>query len=157
MPTHVTKPGDTVYPIILECGIPISQLILDNGPEIPSRLAIGQALVVQLPTQIHTVQPGETPTPIAVTYQSPLCQLYRNSSVLGSIPELCPGQTLALAYDNTPEATLSVNSYVYSFIDPVLFQFVVPCLTYLTPFTYGLIPDDTLVELNDEALLAAAR
>ena len=56
-----------------------------------------------------------------------------------------------LAYDSTPEATLSVNGYAYPFIDPALLQSTVPYLTYLTPFTYGFTPDGTLVELDDEA------
>ena len=38
---HVVKPGDTVYSIVLEYGIPMSQLILDNGLETSSRLAVG--------------------------------------------------------------------------------------------------------------------
>ena len=62
---HVVKPGDTVYSIALEYGIPMSQLILDNGLETSSRLAVGQALVVQFPTQTHTVHPGETLASIA--------------------------------------------------------------------------------------------
>lgn len=154
---HVVKPGDTVYSIALEYGIPMSQLILDNGLETSSRLAVGQALVVQFPTQTHTVQPRETLASIAAAYQLPLRQLYRNNPILGGIPEIYPGQTLVLAYDSTPEATLSVNGYAYPFIDPALLQSAVPYLTYLTPFTYGFTPDGTLVELDDEALLAAAR
>lgn len=154
---HVVKPGDTVYSIALEYGIPMSQLILDNGLETSSRLAVGQALVVQFPTQTHTVQPRETLASIAAAYQLPLRQLYRNNPILGGIPEIYPGQTLVLAYDSTPEATLSVNGYAYPFIDPALLQSTVPYLTYLTPFTYGFTPDGTLVELDDEALLAAAR
>ena len=129
---HVVKPGDTVYSIALEYGIPMSQLILDNGLETSSRLAVGQALVVQFPTQTHTVQPGETLASIAAAYQLPLRQLYRNNPILGGIPELYPGQTLVLAYDSTPEATLSVNGYAYPFIDPALLQSAVPYLTYLT-------------------------
>ena len=154
---HVVKPGDTVYSIALEYGIPMSQLILDNGLETSSRLAVGQALVVQFPTQTHTVQPRETLASIAAAYQLPLRQLYRNNPILGGIPEIYPGQTLVLAYDSTPEATLSVNGYAYPFIDPALLQSTVPYLTYLTPFTYGFTPDGTLVELDDEALLAAAQ
>ena len=154
---HVVKPGDTVYSIALEYGIPMSQLILDNGLETSSRLAVGQALVVQFPTQTHTVHPGETLASIAAAYQLPLRQLYRNNPILGGIPEIYPGQTLVLAYDSTPEATLSVNGYAYPFIDPALLQSTVPYLTYLTPFTYGFTPDGTLVELDDEALLAAAQ
>ena len=138
---HVVKPGDTVYSIALEYGIPMSQLILDNGLETSSRLAVGQALVVQFPTQTHTVHPGETLASIAAAYQLPLRQLYRNNPILGGIPEIYPGQTLVLAYDSTPEATLSVNGYAYPFIDPALLQSTVPYLTYLTPFTYGFTPD----------------
>ena len=154
---HVVKPGDTVYSIALEYGIPMSQLILDNGLETSSRLAVGQALVVQFPTQTHTVQPGETLASIAAAYQLPLRQLYRNNPILGGIPEIYPGQTLVLAYDSTPEATLSVNGYAYPFIDPALLQSAVPYLTYLTPFTYGFTPDGTLVDLDDGVLIAMAK
>jgi len=75
---HVVKPGDTVYSIALEYGIPMSQLILDNGLETSSRLAVGQALVVQFPTQTHTVQPGETLASIAAPTASIFfaCYLY---------------------------------------------------------------------------------
>ena len=154
---HVVKPGDTVYSIALEYGIPMSQLILDNGLETSSRLAVGQALVVQFPTQTHTVQPRETLASIAAAYQLPLRQLYRNNPILGGIPEIYPGQTLVLAYDSTPEATLSVNGYAYPFIDPALLQSTVPYLTYLTPFTYGFTPDGTLVDLDDGVLIAMAK
>lgn len=86
--------------------------------ETSSRLAVGQALVVQFPTQTHTVQPGETLASIAAAYQLPLRQLYRNNPILGGIPEIYPGQTLVLAYDSTPEATLSVNGLRLSLYRP---------------------------------------
>ena len=155
---HVVKPGDTVYSIALGVrSIPSSQLILDNGLETSSRLAVGQALVVQFPTQTHTVQPRETLASIAAAISSHCARSTATIPYLAVSRTIYPGQTLVLAYDSTPEAPSPSNGYAYPFIDPALLQSTVPYLTYLTPFTYGFTPDGTLVELDDEALLAAAR
>ena len=65
MVIHVVRPGESAYSIALAYGIPMSQLVLDNDLESSGRLAVGQALVVQFPTQTHTVQAGETAASIA--------------------------------------------------------------------------------------------
>ena len=64
----MVRPGESAYSIALAYGIPMSQLVLDNDLESSGRLAVGQALVVQFPTQTHTVQAGETAASIAAAY-----------------------------------------------------------------------------------------
>lgn len=153
---HVVRPGDSAYSIALEYGIPMSQLILDNGLEDFARLAVGQALVIQFPVQSHTVRPGETLSSIASAYGLTVDQLWRNNPILGGGADIYPGETLVIAYDSQPEAALSVSGYAYPFIGPRLLRATVPYLTYLTPFTYGFTPRGELVELDDGALLTAA-
>ena len=153
---HIVQPGDSVYRIALEYGVPMSQIILDNDLEHAARLAVGQALVVQFPRQTHTVRAGETASGIARRYGISLRQLYRNNPILGGDPALYPGQTLVITYDSVPEETLSVNGYAYPYINPALLRSVLPYLSGLTPFTYGFTPDGNLVELDDRALITAA-
>ena len=156
MVIHVVRPGESAYSIALAYGIPMSQLVLDNDLESSGRLAVGQALVVQFPTQTHTVQAGETAASIAAAYGLSLRQLYRNNPILGGRPDIYPGETLVISYDQEPEGELTANGYAYPFIPSSLLSSVLPYLTYLTPFTYGFTPQGALVELDDGALLAAA-
>ena len=65
MVIHVVKPGDSIYAIALEYGVPMSQIVVDNGLENRAQLAVGQALVIQFPKTIHTVRPGESLSRIA--------------------------------------------------------------------------------------------
>ena len=153
---HVVKPGDTVYSIALGTAFPCPSSSWTMAWKPPSRLAVGQALVVQFPTQTHTVQPRETLASIAAAYQLPLRQLYRNNPILGGIPEIYPGQTLVLAYDSTPEYPLRQRLRL-SLYRPGAAPIHRPLSHLSGPFTYGFYPDGTLVELDDEALLAAAR
>ena len=153
---HVVRPGESAYSIALAYGIPMSQLVLDNGLESSGRLAVGQALVIQFPLQTHTVQPGETASSIAASYGLSLRQLYRSNPILGGQPDIYPGETLVIAYDSQPEEGLTTNGYAYPFIPASLLHAVLPYLTYLTPFTYGFTSTGALVELDDGALLSAA-
>ena len=82
--------------------------------------------------------------------------LYQKNPALGGRSALYPGQTLVIAYDDTPTRTLAVNAYSYPFIRGGLLDAALPYLTYLTPFTYGINADGTLLPLADEWLLAAA-
>ena len=156
MVIHVVRPGESVYTIALEHGVPMSRVIADNGLEDAGHLAVGQALVIRFPVLTHTVRPGESPASVAGLYGISLRQLYRNNPELGGGALLYPGQTLVITYRETPGDILSVNGYAYPYIDPALLRAVVPYLTYLTPFTYGITREGDLVELEDRGLLAAA-
>lgn len=157
MVIHVVRPGESLSSVAREYGVPLSQLVVDNGLQNDPRLVVGQALVVQFPQQVHTVQPGESLSSIARQYGMSLRQLYRNNPILGGGPVLYPGQTLVISYEGATEGVLSVNGYAYPFIDKDLLQSTVPYLTFLTPFTYGFTPDGTLVDLDDGVLIAMAK
>ena len=157
MVIHVVRPGDSVYAIALEYGVPMSQVVLDNGLEQSGRLVAGQALVIRFPMLIHTVRPGETASSIARAYGLTLRQLWRKNPILGGAPDVYPGQTLVIDYKEGPKQPITVNSYAYPFIDKDLLRGVVPSLTWLAPFTYGFGPMGGLVELEDQDLIAMAR
>ena len=124
-----------------------------------SRLAgQGQALEVQFQPADHHGPARRNPTAsIAAAYQLPTAPALPQSLTRRYPGSSIPGQNWCSPTTARRRMPLSVNGYAYPFIDPALSN--PPSLTspYLTPFTYGFTPDGTLVELDDEALLAAAR
>ena len=156
MEIHVVQRGENLYSIARQYGVPISQIQNDNQLPDPSRLVAGQTLVIRFPLQVHTVQAGQTLRSIAQQYGSSIRQLQRNNPILGGGTTIYPGQILVISYSQQPEGTLSVNGYAYPFIDPVLLQSTLPFLSCLTPFTYGITEEGSLVDLNDNELISAA-
>lgn len=157
MDIHVVRKGDTLYTISLQYGVSMSRLIGDNQLPDPAQLVVGQTIVIRYPRQIHVVRPGENLYAIARQYGVSIRQLRRNNPVLEGGSSIYPGQTLVIAYEQTPDTPLWVNAYAYPFIDRGLLQRTLPFLTYLTPFTYGITPEGGLVEPEDAALIQAAR
>lgn len=153
---HVVKRGETLYSIANQYEVPFSQILNDNQLPDPSRLVVGQTLVIRFPAQVHTVQYGQTLQEIARQYGLSIRQLQRNNPILGGGTTIYPGQTIVISYRQPPESTISVNGYAYPFIDQSLFQSTLPYLTFQTPFTYGIREDGSLVDLNDTELIAAA-
>ena len=49
MDIHVVRPGDTLYELAYQYGVPMSRLIQDNQLPDPSQLVVGQTLVIQYP------------------------------------------------------------------------------------------------------------
>lgn len=156
MVIHVVGPNESLYSIARQYGVPFSQLINDNQLPDPARLVVGQTIVVRFPQQVHTVQAGQTLSSIAQMYGLTVRQLQRNNPVLGGGVTVYPGQTLVISYQQQFEGTLSVNGYAYPFIDKGLLRATLPYLTYMTPFTYGIREDGSLVDLDDAELIAMA-
>ncbi len=156
MDIHVVRPGDTLYAIARQYGVPMAQLLNDNQLPDPSRLVVGQTLVIQYPAVTHTVRPGDTLSSIAATHNTTVRQLLRNNPVLRGETAITQGQVLVVSYRQEREGTLSVNGYAYPYIDKGLLQRTFPYLSDLTPFTYGFTPQGALVLLEDQQLVDAA-
>lgn len=156
MTIHVVRAGESLRSIAAQYGVPPELLAGLNGTTAETPLAVGQTLVVRLPAEVHTVSAGETVYGIARRYGLSVRQLYQNNFSLGGRSELAIGQTLVLAYADTPLRTIGVNGYAYPHISGTLLDAALPYLTYLTPFTYGFTETGALVPLDDGRLLAAA-
>ena len=156
MEIHVVRPGDTLYSVALQYGVPMSQLLNDNQLPDPSRLVVGQTLVIQHPLVTHTVRPGDTLGSIASAYDTTVRQLLRNNPVLGGESRIAPGQTLVISFRQQRLGALSVNGYAEPSIDRSLLHRTLPLLSQLTPFTYGFTPQGALIPLEDAFLVDAA-
>ena len=146
-----------MYSVALEYGVPMSQLIQDNQLPDPSRLVVGQTLVVQYPREHYTVQPGDTLFSVAAAHGTTVRALLRDNPALRGEDRILPGQRLVLSYRQEKEGTLTVNGYAYPEIDGGLLRSTLPYLSQLTPFTYGFTPQGTLIQPRDQALVGFAR
>lgn len=156
MEIHVVRGGETLYEIAQRYGVSPERLALDNGLENPTRLVTGQTLVILYPQRTVTVQPGETLSSIAAREGVSLNQLLRNNYGLGGDVTVYPGQTIVIDYQQEKQGVLSVNGYVYPFVDREVLRQALPYLTYLTLFTYGFTPEGELIDLEDEDLIRLA-
>ena len=156
MEIYVVQPGDTLYSVALNSGVPMARLLEDNQLPNPARLVVGQTLVIQYPKTVHTVRQGESLTSIAAAYGTTALQLLRNNPGLGGLPGLVPGQKLVIDFQQEREGALAVNGYAYPEIEEGLLRSTLPYLTQIAPFTYGITAQGSLVPLRDGEILSAA-
>lgn len=157
MHIHVVKRGDTLSSIAAMHDALPAFVAADNGLALSTPLVIGQALVVRTPKTLHTVRVGETLSSIARDYDLSVRTLLRRNFFLHGRERLREGDVLAIDYaDEAPLGTLGVNAYAYPYIGGELLDSVLPYLTYLTPFTYGITPAGALAPLDDARLLERA-
>lgn len=155
MDIHIVQPGDTMYRLAQQYGVPMERLIQDNQLPDPSHLVVGQTIVVQYPELTHTVRAGDSLYSIAQMHNTTVAQLLRNNPGLQGRDLVYPGQHIVVKYSSRPRGPLTVNAYAYPYIGRGLLRATLPYLSQLTPFTYRFDGDD-LIPLQDEALASAA-
>lgn len=154
MEIYIVKSGDTLSKVAREFEVNIKDLAADNGLSVDSELVVGQALIVLIPEIVHTVRRGETLTTIAKTYGITAIQILRNNMRLGGRDRVVVGEELVIKYkDENKKRSFSVNSYAYPYIESSLLRRQLPYLTYLTPFTYGIGNDGSLIMPDDRELI----
>ena len=155
MTIHVVQPGETLYSIAGQYGADPELLRQANGVPENSALAVGQTLVQHIQA-FHVVQQGQTLASVARQYGISRRALYRNNYWLLGKPALQPGQTLVIAYSAEKLGGISTNGYAYPFIAPRQLGAVLPYMTYVTPFTYGITAQGGLLPLDDGRILSEA-
>ncbi len=154
---HTVKQGETVYSIARMYSASPSQIIRDNGLGPSGYPAIGQALVVAVPSITHTVAEGDTLFSIAIKYKTGVNQLRRNNLSLMGNDNIYPGQTVTIAYEEEKIGSLATNGYAYPFIKEETLTRTLPFLSFLTPFTYGFTAEGELIPPNDANMVEKSR
>lgn len=155
MTIHVVKAGESLWDISQTYGVPLQQIIEANGLTDPSRLVVGQSLLI--PTRrYHTVRGGESLWLLSRRYGVSVQEIVRVNYIPN--PDIIPvGQTL---YIPKPRRTVETNAY----IDPrmtgartaELVDEAGEKLTYLAIFTYAVNRDGSLTPVNDQPAITAA-
>ena len=110
---HVVTRGETVYSIAAAYGVDPQRLMNDNGIASDGALAVGQALLLLFPQQLHAVQEGDTLTSIAAQYRTTVRVLLRNNYFLMGRDAIYPGDLLVVEYDEEKLGTIVTNGYAY--------------------------------------------
>lgn len=157
MTIYVVQPGDSVYSIARAHRVPPERIIVQNGLSNPAKLTPGQALVIQYPKQLYTVQRGDTLGDIAVRFGTTVNTLWQNNPQLNGNDRIYPGQGLIISYTQEKIGKLAVNGYAYPNINRAVLRKTLPYLTYLSVFSWGFRPGGGLIPQNDREIVATAR
>ncbi|HQQ89338.1 MAG TPA: LysM peptidoglycan-binding domain-containing protein [Oscillospiraceae bacterium] len=153
---HIVRPGETVYGIARQYGISASRILIDNGLSAPSRLVVGQALIITLPEIVYIVRRGDTLDSIAAAYGSTAIVLIQNNPELVENPILRVGQELTIRFRGEKTRTIRISGYAYPYINRDTLLRALPFLTYLSIFSYGFRENGDLIPVDDSELIRLA-
>lgn len=159
MKIYTVKSGDSIYSIAREYGTTPTAIIQDNLLDNPSRLVVGEDIVLLEPEKTYTVRGGDTLTSIAAEFGTDVLSLYRNNPILGGKSNVYPGQKLNISLGEAPLGKIASNGYAYTTIDRDVLRRTLPYLTYLSVFSYGIDGEGSLIEPgnNEEEIISLAR
>lgn len=151
MKIHVVKPNETLFSISNMYGLTPDFLQNINQLPNPSNLVVGQSLIILFPEIMHTVMPGETLTSIAKMYSVSTMSLIQNNPQINNINHIIAGSLIVIKFQNQnfSNRDIIVNAYTYANLNQDYLKTVVPYLTYITPFTYGINDDGNLIPVDD--------
>lgn len=153
---HVVKPGDTLWKIASSYGASFQRTLEVNQLPNPSKLLIGQAILVPVEGTYHIVRPGESLWKIAQTYNTTVQAILMNNDIPNP-SSISVGQRLLISAPK-PRPEVSVNGYIYEYGQdavPIVNEDG-PFLTYLAPFAYRIKEDGGLEPIDDVPAIKAA-
>ena len=153
---HVIKQGDTLWKLSQQYGVSAERLASDNGITNPRRLMIGQALAVLQPARTYTVRRGDTVDSVARRFGLPPIELIQNNPDLASAPVLRPGRMLTIRFEGEKRRTITLNGYVYPYVQRAVLAYALPFMTYVTIFGYGFTENGDLIPIDDQPILDLA-
>ena len=108
---------------------------------------------------IYVVQPGDTLFSIARRFGVTAASIRNRNQIPAGAPLVVGQALLILNSIRTGPFSIVANGYAYPFISPFVLRETLPKLNLLSVFSYGFLPDGTLLPpvLGDERLLTAAR
>lgn len=161
MQIHVVQPGQSLFQIARIYNTTVQEITTANEIPDPSRLVVGQALVIPIVGAYYYVQPGDSLYSIARKFGLSYQELARINGISTSqplqigfrlyIPPMEKRRAETNAYIDTSSGTVT----------PTLEQAArnaAPLLTYLAPFSFQILRDGSLKEpaLNNFQAIASA-
>lgn len=157
MQIEVIQPGETLWAISRRYGVSVDRISALNGLSDPSRLVVGQALVIPTAGRTHTVAPGESLWQIANRYGVNVNQLMEANGIINPL-SVQPGMVLQLPQTERPE--ILANAYLQpgdAAEDREVIRQTAPALTYFSIFEYRVTRTGELLAPNDAAALEQIR
>ncbi len=105
---------------------------------------------------IHTVEKGDTLYEIGKKYGVTIEQLI-NANGNTVLPTLIIGQSVIVPTPTEKIGEIITNGYAYPNIERGTLDSFLPYLSLITPFSYGIAQDGTLIPLDDSLLITTAQ
>lgn len=153
---HVVTPGETLVSIGNDYNLTAEYIQRINQLPNPNNLVVGQSIVILYPQTVHTVIEGDTIFNIAKKYGVTVIQILRNNPHLTQ-RNIYPGESIIIAFEKSPLGNIEVNGYAYTNIDTSYLLTVLPFLTYITIFTYGINEDGSLIPADDSSIISLSK
>ncbi|NLO48652.1 MAG: LysM peptidoglycan-binding domain-containing protein [Clostridiales bacterium] len=153
---HTVRSGESIYGIARRYGVDPAAITDANRLANPSSLVVGQTIVIPGDFSVHTVASGESMYTIARNNSVPLNSLVAVNPQVNPM-RLQPGQELIVPRAPGKLGTIFVNGYAFPNISMEVLRGTLPYLTYRSIFSYQVRPDGSLITINDEPLIEAAR
>lgn len=156
---YTIQRGDTLYNIARTYNTTIDELVRVNGLTRPDDLAVGQNIFI--PTQssnanitTYTVVAGDTMYKIANRLGISLDAVIAANPQITNPDYISVGQVI-----NIPSGrrSIEVNGYAIANISQETLERTLPYLTYLSIFSYQVLPTGELTNLYEQNLINAAR
>jgi spore germination protein len=156
---YVVKAGDSIYKIAREYGVSVESIVNANGLRNPENLVVGESLVIPAVSRSYTVEPGDSLYSISRQFNVSLAQLRAANPQITNPNMIYPGQTVQIpsGSGDTPWGTLAVNGYSYPTINQDILNAAMPGLSYLSIFSYQVLPDGSLSTMNEQPLINTVR
>ncbi len=159
MQIYVVKSGDTLWRISQAFGVTVDSIVTANEIPEPSRLVVGQVLVIPITGMYYWVVPGDSLWKIGQRFGINYLTLARINNINVNAP-LMVGTRIYIP--PLPKYTAETNAYIEpsgGTISPALLQDArraAPYLTYLAPFSYAARSDGSLSPLALDGIPALA-
>ncbi|MCX7921702.1 MAG: glycoside hydrolase family 18 protein [Clostridia bacterium] len=159
MQIHVVRPGDSLWSISRRYGVSVQRIVQVNELQDIPHLVEGQALVIPSEERTYTVKAGESIWSIAQRFGVSVYSIAKANN-LTSPYLLYPGMTLRIPGEAKNYGFIEVNGYIKPESPEEAEDIITDVgtyLTYVSPFSYRVRADGSLIPMSDEAVLRAAR
>ncbi|MBE5735487.1 MAG: LysM peptidoglycan-binding domain-containing protein [Clostridiales bacterium] len=151
------KRGDSLYQIAQFYGTDVDSIARLNNIDPNNTLVIGQALAIPVDNIRYTVVRGDTLYMIARRYGVAVDSIYKANPSLNNRPNIMVGQEIIIPMNDVEPYNVVVNGYMLPGITSSVLQSTLPYLTYLSIFSYEVLPDGDLRPINDSRYVDIAR
>ncbi len=154
---HVVQEGETIQAIADLYGVSAVRLIQDNGIFNPETLVTGQTIIIAYPKQTYVVREGDTLESIANQLGITELQILRNNPMISQNNVMYIGETLIIEYETEKIGNITTNAFAFPFIDKTVLRTVLPFLSFLTIYSYGMTSEGELIQIDDQEIIDLAR
>lgn len=156
MVIHRVVQGDTLGSIAQRYGSTVEELIYQNQLKYPDRLVIGQEIVVDTDDIPHKIVQGDTLYKLSKFYNVSVDSILQNNPTIDA-NNLQIGSIIYIPINTEAKREIKVNGYAVIPIDKQVVERTSPYLTFISPFSYKVLPDGGLVPLDDTMVLDVSK